>query len=371
NTTPPSSPAESPKAKANNNNNEENGLVLTLATPFAAENLQELIAEMQNITGVTVKLRIAPEAKIMARLLHKNGEEVPDLILIPALGLLERAMRANLLQTLPDSAHPAIAQAAPTAHDAKYYWVGVARYAYGLAYLTPPDHELSRYENLAAPEWRGRVCTPNLSQANERAFMASRLLHLGSARTSQFFIAMAENDALIADPAHAGVTRYSSQFTSDQRIRFGLLGGFCDVALVNSRSLARLTKEFSNNDGNDATLARQFGSLHLIWPDEEGDNAAHQADGVSTDIIGLASPQASRKSERIQQAISQVTRYLLSETGQLQLADGLFAYPIRAGVPLSNEVARWGPFRADSIGYDRLLPAFDSLADLIESLTWH
>ena len=354
-------PSDAAKPKANN---DEAGVVLTLATPFAAEDLQELLADLQATTGITVKLRIAPEVKIMARLLHKSGEEPPDLILMPSLGLLERARRANLLQTLPDSARPAIDQAAATAHDPKYFWVGVARYAYGLAYIKPPEHELTRYENLAEAEWRGRLCTPNLSQANERAFMTSRLLHLGNVRASQFYVSLAENDALIADPNHGGAMRYSSQLTSEQRIRLGLLGGFCDVALVTSRTLARLTRQFSNNDGIEANLARQFGSLHLIWPDEEGE-------GVSTDIIGLAIPQTTRKSERIQQAISQVTHYLLSETGQLQLADGLFAYPIRVGVPLSNEVARWGPFRADSIGYDRLLPAFDTLADLIESLTWH
>ena len=358
---------ESPKPKANN---DEAGVVLTLATPFAVENLQELLAEMQNVTGVTLKLRIVPEGKILARLLHKSGEEPPDLILLPALGLLERARRANLLQTFPDSARLAIDQAA-AAHDAKYFWVGVARYAYGLAYITPPENELTRYENLAEAEWRGRVCTPNLSQASERSFMASRLLHLGSARTSQFYSAMAENDAQIPDPNLAGVVRYSSQLSSEQRILLGLLGGGCDVALVNSRTLARLTQYFSKNTDNDKNLERQFGSLHLIWPDEKGDNSARQTEGVSTDIIGLAVPQNGRKSERVQQAISLVTNYLLSVTGQLQLADALFAYPIRVGVPLSNEVARWGPFRADAVTYDRLLPSFDSLADLIESLSWH
>ncbi|MDI9349133.1 MAG: hypothetical protein QM537_03920 [Candidatus Symbiobacter sp.] len=336
--------------------------VVTLYTSASAESLKDFVADLRDATGLQLKIRTARDAEILANLLHRNPDEATDLVLIASAGLLDRGRRAGLWQELPEAARAVIDQAA-TPHDAKNYWLGVARYAYGLAYVTPPAHEITRYEDLANPEWHGRVCTPNLAEASERAFLSSRLAHEGSDRMSQFFIGLAANDALIANADGLGAARYSSHLTAEERLTKGLLSGGCDVALVTSRTLARLTAKLPNNGASEAGLPRQFAHLRLMWPESDI--------GVATDVIGLAISQLSPKTEPHQQAITQAIAYFLSERGQLQLADALYAYPIRPGVPLANEVARWGPFRADGLGLDRLLAGFDSLIDLIEPLTWH
>ena len=80
--------------------------------------------------------------------------------------------------------------------------------------------------------------------------------------------------------------------------------------------------------------------------------------GTTMDGIGLALTSQSTHSREA----AEVATYLLGEPGQRLLAAALWSYPIIEGVPLSNPVARLGPFNPANTGLDRLIPLFDEAA---------
>lgn len=319
---------------------------ITMWTPFDPSRLDPIFVEWGRGAGVKIEFVSGEADLLLGRLLREGATAHADLVLLPSAARLDRAAVAGLLQPVDV---PALNDSVPEAYrDPAKRWYGVASFARGIAVssdrVKPGD--VSRYDDLAKPDWKGKLCLPPLNRPGNRTLFASVLFHAGPEATSEWMRALAGNEVgLEPDP--------TMRLDGDDRILVkAIADGKCDVAIVGSRTLARLA------DRGDEGDQKALNALRVVWP--EGNS------GVAIDVVGIGVAAASHEVE----AATKVLAYLATDAGQRALAETLWAYPIKAGVPLSNPVTRWGPFKADPTPLAQITGLIDDAGTLAERSGW-
>jgi iron(III) transport system substrate-binding protein len=321
---------------------------VTLYTAFEPNRLKPVLAEFTKASGITVTVDADMPDLILGRLLREGAASSADVLMMPNLTRFDRAATAGLLQPL---ALPALEEAVPAAYrDPAARWFGVASFARGIAYRTDKvkPGEITRYEDLAKPQWKGRLCVPPINRPGNRALFASLILHDGVQAATDWVQAVGTNAVPLPPPTG------KPEIDGDDKPLIRALGtGLCDVAIIGSRTLARSADR--GDDSDKATLDQ----LAVVWPNQD-------KTGTQVDIIGIGLAATSGKSDAVMKFIG----YLASDTGQRLLAEALWAYPIKPGVPLSNPVTRWGPFKADDTPLSGLLPSMEQAGDIADHANW-
>jgi iron(III) transport system substrate-binding protein len=334
----PAKPGEAPKPVQK----------VTLYSAFEPARLKPVFADFSKDSGITIELQSDMPDILLGRLLREGAATSADLILMPNLTRFDRAATAGLLQP---RAVPALEEAVPPAYrDPSARWFGVASFARGVAYRTDKvkPGEIVHYEDLAKPQWKGRLCIPPIDRPGNRTLFASLVLHDGAVAAEQWIQAVGANAVALPPPEG------KPEIDGDDRPLIRALGaGKCDAAMIGSRTLARLA---DRGDDKDKAILDQ---LAVVWPNQD-------TSGTQVDIVGVALTGGADKRE----PALKVMAYLASDTGQRLLAEALWAYPIKPGVPLSNPVTRWGPFKADETPLSTLLPLLEQAADLADHANW-
>lgn len=321
---------------------------VTLYTAFEPARLKPVFAEFTKESGITIAIEADLPDLMLGRLLREGAASNADLVMMPNLTRFDRAATAGLLQPL---ALPALEEAVPAAYrDPGARWFGVASFARGIAYRTDKvkPGEIVHYEDLAKPQWKGRLCVPPINRPGNRALFASLILHDGLAATTAWTQSVGDNAVPLPPPTG------KPEIDGDDRPLIHALGsGKCDAAIIGSRTLARLA---DRGDDADKAILDQLG---VVWPNQD-------KTGTQVDIVGVALVRAGDKRDEVLKFLT----YLASDTGQRLLGEALWAYPIKPGVPLSNPVTRWGPFKADDTPLSALLPTMEQAGDLADHANW-
>ncbi|MFY8105406.1 MAG: extracellular solute-binding protein [Elstera sp.] len=317
---------------------------LTLYTPFDPQRLAPVLAEFQKASGITVQIETDQADLLLGRLLREGATTAADVVLLPTLTRAERAATAGLFVpvTIPD-----IDRAIPAAYrDPGGRWIavtGFVRAAVGLAEKVKPS-DLARYDDLAKPAYKGRLCLPPLGRLASRSFLATQMIPDPLAAETWLKGVTANAVALAPDTA-APVPD-----AEDRPLVQALVDGKCDVALIGSRTLARLA------DRGDDPLRPALDKLTVSFP------TLGEGRGTPVEIVAIGATQATGRRESAVKLMS----YLTSDTGQRLLAEALWGYPLKPGTPLSNPVTRWGPFKADPTPLSQLLPLLPQAAALAD-----
>lgn len=317
---------------------------LTLYTSFDPQRLAPLLAEFLKASGIPVQVEMDQADLLLGRLLREGATTAADVVLLPTLTRAERAATAGLFVpvTVPD-----IDKAIPAAYrDPGGRWIavtGFVRAAVGLAEKVKAS-DLTRYDDLAKPAYKGRLCLPPLGRLASRSFLATQMIP----------------DPIAAETWLKGVTANAVTLTpdtaapvpdaEDRPLVQALLDGKCDVALIGSRTLARLS------DKGDDPLRPALDKLSVSFP------TLGEGRGTPVDVVTIGATQATGRRE----AAVKLMAYLTSDTGQRLLAEALWGYPLKPGTPLSNPVTRWGPFKADPTPLAQLLPLLPQAAALAD-----
>ncbi|MBV5335732.1 extracellular solute-binding protein, partial [bacterium] len=108
-------------------------------------------------TGIKINLIEAKEDELIERIRNEGVNSPADMLVTVDAGRLWRAQEAGVLQPIRSAA----VEAAIPAHlrEPDGYWFGLSKRARVLVYNveTVKPQELSTYEDLADPKWRGRL----------------------------------------------------------------------------------------------------------------------------------------------------------------------------------------------------------------------
>ena len=313
-------------------------LTLTLALPSASwatdevnlysarkqDLIQPLLDRFSQQTGVRVNLVTGKADELLKRLESEGINSPADLLLTVDAGNLHRAKEAGVTQAVTSET---LAAAIPeTYRDPEWHWLGLSLRARPILYVEGKvdPAELSTYEDLADPEWKGRICIRSSDNIYNQSLVASMIAADGVEATEAWAKGLVRN---LARPPKGG----------DRDQISAAAAGQCDIAVANTYYLAAM---LTSNDPADRASAEK---LRVFWPNQDGR-------GVHVNVSGVALTRAAKNRD----AAIKLIELLASDESQAWYAEVNGEYPVRPGIPMSDTLAAWGEFKADDLNLGRL-----------------
>ena len=263
-------------------------------------------------TGIAIRTLGGNAPELFERLKAEGDRTPADVLITVDAGNLWNAARAGLLARV-DS--PELAQSIP-AHlrDPEHRWVGLTTRARTIMYNTKKvsPAELSTYEALGDPKWKGRLCLRTSSHVYNQSLIATMIKRYGEPR--------------VEDVLRAWIANKPVLINSDTKILEAIAAGQCDVGLANTYYLGRLVAK------DPAFPVLPF------W-------ANQQTTGTHVNISGGGVTAHARH----RAGAIKLLEFLTSPEAQQMFADANFEFPANPQAGLNPVVARWGKFRQDDV----------------------
>ena len=234
--------------------------------------------------------------ELITRLENEGANSPADVLITVDAGRLHRAKAKGLLQPvrseLLETAVPA------SLRDPEGYWYGLTMRARVLVYDTSrvSPEELSTYEALAEPRWKGRILTRSSGNVYNQSLLASLVASLGEEAAEKWAAGVAAN---MARPPSGGDT---------DQIK-AVAAGVGDVAISNTYYFGRL---LASSDPEERRLAER---LAVYFPNQE-DRGTH---------VNVSGAGVTVSSKNVENAI-RLLEFLTSEEAQKVFAEANFEY---------------------------------------------
>lgn len=289
-------------------------------TVYSARNeqlIKPLFDAYTKETGVEVKFITDKEGPLMARLKAEGKNTPADILLTVDAGNLWQAGDEGLLRPIKSK----VLDANVPAHlrDPDGEWFGLSVRARTLIYNTgkvkPAD--LSTYEDLASPKWKGRLCLRTSKKVYNQSLVAMMITEYGEGKTQDIVTGWVNNQA-------------TAPFPDDTKAMEAVAAGQCDVTIVNTYYFGRLM------DKNPSL------PLAIFWPNQTLKN---KAAGVHVNVSGAGVTKFAKNPAGAQKLIE----WLSSDKAQNLFADVNMEYPVNPKVKPDPKVAAWGSFKPNLI----------------------
>jgi len=264
-------------------------------------------------TGVQVTYLTDKAGPLIQRLAAEGRRTPADLLITVDAGNLWQAAQKGILAEI-DS--PVLNANVPASlRDPQGRWYGLSKRARTIIYSTErvKPSEITTYEALAEPQWKGRLCLRTSKKVYNQSLVATLIARHGEQKTEEIVRGWVDNLAV-------------APFSNDTKTIRAVEAGQCDVAIVNTYYFGRIQKEEP-----DIKLA-------LAWPNQD-------SSGVHVNISGAGVTQHAKHP----QAARQLLEWLSSETAQADFAGLNAEYPVNPRVQPTEQVKSWGDFKSDSL----------------------
>jgi iron(III) transport system substrate-binding protein len=199
--------------------------------------------------------------------------------------------------------------------DAEGRWFGLSVRARTVVYATDrvKPEELTTYEGLADPRWKGRLCLRSSKKVYNQSLVAAMINRAGEEATERVVRGWVAN--LAADP-----------FADDTKTIEAVAAGVCDVGLVNTYYYGRF-------------MEKQPGAkVAIFWPNQGGS-------GVHVNVSGAGLTRHAKHPAEARRLLE----WLSSPAAQGRFASLNLEYPANPAVAPDPKVATWGAFKADTL----------------------
>jgi iron(III) transport system substrate-binding protein len=267
-------------------------------------------------TGVKIKY-ITGKAPVLLQRLKAEGRNTPaDLLITVDAGNLWHAANEGVLQSVESK----VLNKNIPAHlkDPANRWFGLSVRARTIVYNTAKvkPAELSTYENLAKPKWKGRLILRTSKKVYNQSLVAMLITEHGVDNTEQIVKGWVDN---LATPP----------FSSDTKVMQAIAAGQGDVGIVNTYYYGRLMRK-------DPNLP-----LAIFWPNQK-------TGGVHVNVSGAGITTHTKQ----RQAAIDLLEWLSSPKAQNLFADANLEYPANSKVKPNPVVAAWGTFKQNPINLE-------------------
>jgi iron(III) transport system substrate-binding protein len=270
-------------------------------------------------TGIKVNVVEDEADKLIQRIKAEGANSPADLFVTVDAGRLWRAQEANVLQPVRSEA---LERLVPTElREPGGFWYGLTKRV-RLVMVNKDkvrDGEIKRYEDLADPKWKGRVCMRSSNAVYNQSLVGSMIVADGLPATERWAKALVAN---FAKPPRGG--------DIDQIM--SVAAGECDVTLANNYYLARLVH--SPKQGERDAAAK----IAVVFPNQ-GDRGTH------SNISGAGVVRSAPHKENAVKLLE----FLASDQAQKLVADENYEFPIRDALPVQVTLASWGQFKSDAM----------------------
>lgn len=269
-------------------------------------------------TGIQVNVIEGKDAELIERIQSEGANSPADVLITVDAGRLWQAESKGLFQPVQSAVLTADLPADLRDPDGR--WFGFARRArvivYNKAKVQPS--QLSTYQALANPEWRGKLCMRSSDNIYNQSLVAATIATQGEAATEDWIKGLTAN---FARPPQGNDTAQIKAVAE----------GVCDVAVVNHYYVARLLE---SQDASDREVASKVG---VFFP-----RPTH----VNVSGAGVAA-NAPNKDNAVA-----FLEFLASPEGQRYFTQGTYEYPAKANTAEDTIVQSFGDFEAAPVNVD-------------------
>ena len=313
-------------------------LVASIATPALADGeinvyssrkeqlIKPLFDKFTESTGIKVNLVTGKDDALLERLKLEGDNTPADLLMTADAGRLYRAVEMGLTQAVESET---LKKDIPeTMRDATNQWFGLTSRARPIFYVKDKvkPEELSTYEDLADPKWKGRICVRSSDNIYNQSMIGSMITTVGTEKAQAWADGIVKN---FARPPEGG----------DRDQIKAAAAGQCDIALANTYYYGQMLT------GDEAEEKAAAEKVAIFWPNQaEGDR------GVHINISGAAVTKTAKNKDN---AIK-LMEFLVNDESQKWYAEANQEYPVKAGIAPSEMLKGWGEFKADSVNLSEL-----------------
>jgi len=287
-------------------------------------------------TGIEVKVVFAKKGLIQR--LQREGKLSPaDLVLTSDFANLLQLKEDGLTQAFENS--DALSQNIPAQfRDDEQHWLALTKRVRNIYSAKDRLGKLEgiRYEDLADPKYKGRICTRSGKHPYNLGLIASLIVHNGEAATEEWLKGVKAN--LARKPQG-----------NDRAQVKAIKEGLCDVSLGNSYYFGKMLQDKEQKAWADA--------VELNFPNQN-DRGAHL--NVSGAVMAKYAPNKA--------AAQKLLEYLSSEKAQAMYADLNMEYPVKAGVPASAMVTSWGDYKGDDVALNKIAEQRKTALKLVDKV---
>lgn len=278
-----------------------------------------LYARFTEDTGIRVNLIEGGGTELLERIATEAEFSPADLLITVDVGRLWRAQQRGVLQAVES---PVLDARIPARlRDPDGHWFGISKRARVIVYNKAaglPEH-ITRYEDLADPALRGKVCMRSSSNVYNQSLLASLIEHNGEAAAETWARGVVAN---FQRPPQG----------RDMGQLYSVAAGRCGVTIANTYYVARV---FASKKESDLAVADVLG---VLFP-----NQADRGTHVNVTGAGVARHAPNRANA------VRFLEFLAGDFAQRVFAEGNNEYPVVG--PVFGPVAALGEFKED------LLPA--------------
>jgi iron(III) transport system substrate-binding protein len=256
---------------------------------------------------------------LIERIKSEGANTPADVLMTVDAGNLWRAQEAGLLQ--PISSKELQAAVPNNLRDSRGHWFGLSKRARVIVYNKSrvKPSQLSTYEDLANPKWKGRLIIRSSSNVYNQSLVGSMLAVHGGKKTEDWAKGVVAN---FANPPKGNDTAQIKDVAA----------GSADLTIVNTYYVVRLME---SKKPEDREIASKIG---VFFPNQR-DRGTH---------VNISGGGVVKNSDNRAAAIL-FLEYLVSPEAQAILAKGNNEYPVRAGVAVDPLVASLGKFKEDRL----------------------
>jgi len=305
-------------------------LTVALATPVAhaADEVVVYSARKEHLikplfdayterTGVQIRYVTDNAGALLARLKAEGDNTPADMLMTVDAGNLWQAANEGVLASVDSQ----VLESNIPDHlqDPQNRWFGLSVRARTIVYSTErvKPGELSTYEDLADPKWKGRLCLRTSKKVYNQSLVAMMIARLGEQRTEEIVRGWVAN---LATPP----------FSNDTKVMEAIAAGQCDVGIVNTYYFGRLQKKQPDIE------------LALFWPNQA-------ESGVHVNVSGAGVTAHAKHRD----AAVKLLEWLSTPEAQEMFAGLNMEYPANPAVKPDAVVAAWGEFKGDTINVSK------------------
>lgn len=282
---------------------------------------EKLYSDFTAQTGIRINLIEGTEDQIIERIRSEGQNSPADVLITVDAGRLWRAEQAKILaptrSELLESRIPA------SVRHPEGYWFGFSKRARVIFYSKDRVNpsELSTYEALAEPQWKGRVAIRSSTNVYNQSLVGSMIEANGLDASEAWARGIVAN--LARQPAGGDTDQIKA-----------IASGVADVAIANHYYYVRMLR--SSNPAEVAE-AEQVG---IFFPNQgTGERGTH---------VNVSGAGAVATAPNPDSALA-FLEYLASDSAQNYFALGNTEFPVVEGIEVHPIPASWGPFKSDDL----------------------
>ncbi len=280
------------------------------------ELVKPLFDAFTEMTGIDVNVAFLKKG-LVEKLVAEGNRSPADVVLTVDIARLSAVVDAGVTQ--PVESDVLNANIPATFRDPGNQWFGLtsrARVVFASKDRVS-EGEVTTYEDLADPKWKGRICIRSGTHAYNLALFSGVIYHHGEDGAKAWLKGLRGNLARKPQGNDRGQVK-------------AVWAGECDIALGNTYYMGAMLKKPEQKQWADA--------VNIIFPTFE--NA-----GTHVNLSGMAMTKSAPNRDNA----LKLMEFLSSSDAQSIYAEANFEYPLLADAKVSDLVSSWGSFTADGV----------------------